>query len=288
MIYLVLAILSSACVSIFMRASEKYCSGRYSILLINYAACMVSGLLSSGNLGRNIGISGTGTAVGFGIVTGLLYLASFILLQWNVRKNGVILSSTFMKLGVIVPTLTAIFWFREKPVWNQYAGIVLAVFAILLMNLEKQTEEKQTESRMTGGKGAMAGLLLLLLGGGMGDSMAKFYDAYGKAELSDLFLIICFCVSGMVCAGLTVKNREKIEKEDILFGILIGVPNYFSAKFLLKALTEIPAVVTYPTYSIAAMMVIGVAGVCIFKETLTKRQWMSYIIVLASIAFLNI
>lgn len=39
MIYLILAILCSAGVSIFMRASEKYCQGHYGILLMNYVVC---------------------------------------------------------------------------------------------------------------------------------------------------------------------------------------------------------------------------------------------------------
>ena len=88
MINLILAILCSAGVSVFMRASETYCRGKYGILLMNYAVCVIAGLLTTGkNLGH-IGEAGTMTAVGFGVVTGLLYCGAFILLQWNVRKNG--------------------------------------------------------------------------------------------------------------------------------------------------------------------------------------------------------
>ena len=267
MINLILAVLCSAGVSIFMRASETYCRGKYGILLMNYAVCVIAGLLTTGkNLGH-VGENGTMTAVGFGIGTGLLYCGSFILLQWNVRKNGVILSSTFMKLGVIVPSALAVFWFGETPGWSQGIGLLFAVLAILLINLEKGAAR-------TGG-GSMAGLVLLLLGGGLGDAMAKFYDAYGKASFGSFFLMLSFLVSGVISGILVIRSRERITKNEVLFGVLIGIPNYFSARFLLWALADVPAVIAYPTYSIAAMAVIGAAGVLLFKEKLTKRQWVA-------------
>ena len=175
MIYLILAILCSAGVSIFMRASEKYCQGHYGILLMNYVVCVLAGLILTGRGLTQTDGKGMPVTIVFGVVTGLLYCGSFILLQWNVRKNGVILSSTFMKLGVIVPAVLAVVWFGERPGWNQGLGFILAITAILMIHLEKG--KIRTEKAYT------IGLLLLLLGGGLGDSMAKFYDVYGNPGL---------------------------------------------------------------------------------------------------------
>ena len=133
----------------------------------------------------------------------------------------------------------------------------------------------------------MAGLILLLLGGGLGDAMAKFYDAYGKETFGSFFLMLSFLVSGLISGVLVLRNRERITKQEVLFGILIGVPNYFSARFLLWALADVPAVIAYPTYSIAAMAVIGAAGVLVFREKLTKRQWTAYGMVILAVGLLN-
>lgn len=265
MIYLILAILCSAGVSIFMRASEKYCQGHYGILLMNYVVCVLAGLILTGRGLTQTDGKGMPVTIVFGVVTGLLYCGSFILLQWNVRKNGVILSSTFMKLGVIVPAVLAVVWFGERPGWNQGLGFILAITAILMIHLEKG--KIRTEKAYT------IGLLLLLLGGGLGDSMAKFYDVYGNPGLGSFFLMLSFLVSGIISGILVFRGREKITKYEVLFGVLIGIPNYFSARFLLWALADIPAVITYPTYSIAAMALIGAVGVLMFREKLTKRQW---------------
>lgn len=279
MIYLILAILCSAGVSIFMRASEKYCQGHYGILLMNYVVCVLAGLILTGRGLTQTDGKGMPVPIVFGVVTGLLYCGSFILLQWNVRKNGVILSSTFMKLGVIVPAVLAVVWFGERPGWNQGLGFILAITAILMIHLEKG--KIRTEKAYT------IGLLLLLLGGGLGDSMAKFYDVYGNPGLGSFFLMLSFLVSGIISGILVFRGREKITKYEVLFGVLIGIPNYFSARFLLWALADIPAVITYPTYSIAAMALIGAAGVLMFREKLTKRQWGAYLLVILAVGLLN-
>ena len=279
MIYLILAILCSAGVSIFMRASEKYCQGHYGILLMNYVVCVLAGLILTGRGLTQTDGKGMPVTIVFGVVTGLLYCGSFILLQWNVRKNGVILSSTFMKLGVIVPAVLAVVWFGERPGWNQGLGFILAITAIVMIHLEKG--KIRTEKAYT------IGLLLLLLGGGLGDSMAKFYDVYGNPGLGSFFLMLSFLVSGIISGILVFRGREKITKYEVLFGVLIGIPNYFSARFLLWALADIPAVITYPTYSIAAMALIGAVGVLMFREKLTKRQWGAYLLVILAVGLLN-
>ena len=279
MIYLILAILCSAGVSIFMRASEKYCQGHYGILLMNYVVCVLAGLILTGRGLTQTDGKGMPVTIVFGVVTGLLYCGSFILLQWNVRKNGVILSSTFMKLGVIVPAVLEVVWFGERPGWNQGLGFILAITAILMIHLEKG--KIRTEKAYT------IGLLLLLLGGGLGDSMAKFYDVYGNPGLGSFFLMLSFLVSGIISGILVFRGGEKITKYEVLFGVLIGIPNYFSARFLLWALADIPAVITYPTYSIAAMALIGAAGVLMFREKLTKRQWGAYLLVILAVGLLN-
>lgn len=279
MIYLILAILCSAGVSISMRASEKYCQGHYGILLMNYVVCVLAGLILTGRGLTQTDGKGMPVTIVFGVVTGLLYCGSFILLQWNVRKNGVILSSTFMKLGVIVPAVLAVVWFGERPGWNQGLGFILAITAILMIHLEKG--KIRTEKAYT------IGLLLLLLGGGLGDSMAKFYDVYGNPGLGSFFLMLSFLVSGIISGILVFRGGEKITKYEVLFGVLIGIPNYFSARFLLWALADIPAVITYPTYSIAAMALIGAAGVLMFREKLTKRQWGAYLLVILAVGLLN-
>lgn len=278
MLYLILAIASSALVSIFIRLSENYVKNNISMLCMNYMMCL---LLAVGYTGMDKVFEtgeGFGTAIGLGVVNGILFLASFVLLQINVRRNGVVLSATFMKLGVLVPTLLSVIAFREKPEVQQVIGFLVALLAIVLINFEKGQGEA----------GFKIGLILLLLGGGSGDAMAKIYDEVGAAQFEEQFLCFTFASALVLCVILAIKKQQKFTKTDILFGLLVGIPNYFSARFLLKAVGEVPAVVAYPTYSVATIVVISLVGMLCFKEKITKRQQVAIGIILVALVLLNI
>ena len=278
MIYLLLAIISSALVSLVMRLSTDKVKGNIAMLVVNYIVCMclAAGFAGLGELvPENQGI---GRTLGLGAVNGVLYLASFVLFQMNVKRNGVVLASTFMKLGLLVPMVLSVFLFGEIPGVVQIIGFALAIIAILMINLEKDS----------GGKGFKFGLVLLLLCGGMADAMSKVFEEVGNASHSQQFLLYTFAVAFILCICFMAYKKQKIGRGEIVFGTLIGIPNFFSAKFLLKSLESVDAVIAYPTFSVATILVVTLVGVMAFKEKLGKRQWCALGIILAALVLLNI
>ena len=136
MIFLVLAVLSSVLVSLIMRISEKHIHNNISMLAANYLMCTVLAMFFTGTMEIFPQSEGLTFCLGLGAVSGAFYLGSFMLLQWNISQNGVVLSSMFMKLGVIVPTVMSMVFFSEVPQGTQVIGIIAALAAILLINLE--------------------------------------------------------------------------------------------------------------------------------------------------------
>ena len=278
MLYLILAIASSALVSIIMRLSDRKVTGNIAMLTVNYLMCF---LVSAGYAGFDLFPSSEGlpSALLMGSVNGLLYLGGFVLLQINVRRNGVVLSSTFMKLGLLVSIAVSVVFFHEVPDLLQVIGFCLAVAAIILINFRKESG---------GEAGFKAGLILMLLAGGMGDAMAKIFEELGDPALEPQFLIYTFLVALILCTALMLSKKQKPGKWEVLFGLLIGVPNFFSAKFLLGALEHISAVIVYPVYSVATILVVSLTGVLAFRERLEKRQWIGMGLILVALVLLNV
>ena len=277
MLYLILAIASSAMVSVIMRLSDRKITGNIAMLTVNYLMCLLMAAAYAG-FGRLFpaGDSLAGTLV-MGGINGLLYLAGFVLLQVNVRRSGVVLSSTFMKLGLLVSIAVSVVFFHEMPDLKQIVGFTLAVAAIVLINFRKGS-----------GGGFQPGLILMLLAGGMADAMAKVFEELGDPALEPQFLVYTFLVALILCAALMMKKGQRPGKWEIFFGLLIGVPNFFSAKFLLGALEHIAAVIVYPVYSVATILTVSLIGVLAFRERLTKRQWIGMGLILIALVLLNI
>ncbi|MBQ2816610.1 MAG: EamA family transporter [Clostridia bacterium] len=278
MIYLLLAIFSSAMVSIVMRLSTGRVKEGMGMLSMNYLCCLFLSLAYTGVSNAFPALEGLGRTIFMGSINGVLYLLGFVLLQVNVRKNGVVLSGVFMKLGLLVPMVMSVLLFAEMPSLIQTVGFLLAVGAIVLINYEK--DDKNSRFGF--------GLILLLLAGGSGDAMSKVFNEIGAPALSDQFLLYTFFSAFLLCTAMTVVKKEKIGLKEVLFGFLIGIPNFFSAKFLLKALESISAVIVYPTYSVATLLVITLAGVLFFKEKLKYRRWAALGVILVSLVLLNI
>lgn len=274
---LLLAIFSSALVSITMRLSETKIRNNLAMLAANYMMCLVLAWAYTG-FAAGSGELGISLARDLGGINGALYLAGFVLLQRNIRVNGVVLSSTFIKLGLLVSMVVSVVFFGERPELWQWAGFALAVAAIVLMNYRPGE----------GKAGNMASLVLLLLAGGGGDAMSKVFEELGNPSLSGHFLLHTFFNALLLCGVLCGIRKQRLGKWEWLFGLLIGIPNFFSAKFLLAALKDIPAVVAYPVYSVATILTVTVTGVLVFREKLERKQWLALAMILVALVLLNI
>ena len=276
MFYLLLAIAGSAMISILLRISSGKIKEGCSMLAFNYLTCTILGMAYAGftpGIAQNPGFP---AALGLGIVNGILLLVSFILMQSSVRKNGVVLTSIFTKLGLLVPVVLSVVVFREMPTWVQVIGFCIAIAAIIVINLQKDT-----------GRFDWSLIILLLLAGGT-DAMAKIYEALGPADLTDPYLLYSFGAAFVLCVSVVIAKKERPGFREFLFGTLIGIPNFLSSKFLLSALATVPAVVAYPTFSVATLLVITLTGVLAFREKLKAHQWAALAAILVALVMLNI
>ena len=186
MISLLLAIASSALIAIIMRLSTNKVKAGKTMLAANYLVCFLLAACYAGFDRLFPAGDGLLPALGMGVFNGILYLGGFVMMQRSVKKNGVVLSSVFMKLGLLVPMALSIFLFGEMPTVLQIAGFILAVLAIILINFKKDGSSAT----------AVGGLLLLLLMNGGGDAMSKVFEEMGNPALSNQFLfytVYCVC-----------------------------------------------------------------------------------------------
>ena len=278
MFYLLLTILGGAMVSILMRLSEGKIKNSIGMLEANYIACFLVSAANAGfgNLFPNV--PGIGQTQLLGVITGVLCLACYLIFQVSIRRNGVVLSSAFSTLGLMVSIVMSILFFGEKPTVLQTIGFILAIGAILLMNYQK--EEIQPGFNM--------GLLLVLLLGGASDAMAKVFEELGTSSQEPQYLFYTFFVALVLCTAIMIHKKQRLGRWGILFGVLIAIPNFVSTRFMLSALAVIPAVIAYPASSVGTILTVTLAGVLFFHERLSKRQWIGIGAILIALILLNI
>ena len=270
MIDLLTAIGCSACVSMVMRWSEGYVQDKTGMLAVNYMVCSLCALLCCSAIGFDV------PSFACGALMGVLLVAGLILLQYNIHRHGVIVSSLYTRLGVIVPILFSIVLFDERPAVIQLLGIALAIVSIIFLNSRK------------GEKGIGWSLILLLAANGTCDAMNKVYEAAGSPVYSGQFLMIAFVCAMLLSLFMLLTGNGRIGKREALAGVMLGIPNYFSSRFLLYSLQTLDAIIVYPMYSVLTVIVITLLGMGIWHQRITKRTALGMLLILLSVAFMNV
>lgn len=279
MLYLLLTVLCGSMLTIVMRLSEGRVRSRTGMIAANYLTCMLMAVCFMGPDRAFSPAEGMGRTLALGAVNGVFYMSSLMAMQYNIARNGVVLPAVFSKMGaLLVPLVFSIFLFGELPGALQWTGFALSIAGILLMTLH------------SGGKGAssLTALGFLLLTEGLASSMAKVYRELGSAALSDNYLFFTFGSAFVLCIAVILYRHERPGLRELAFGAMIGIPNFLAARFVLRALAALPAVVVYPCRSVGTLLVITLAGLLVFRERLGRRQVIAMLVIFAALVMLNI
>lgn len=276
MIYLIAAICANLCMTFLMRYSEHHDGNCYALNIWNYLAGSLISLLLLQD--KSLIWSGNAITWGAGIVNGIGFLAALVLIQISIRRNGAPLTTTFNRLGILIPTLLSIFLFDEIPQIVQIAGLLLCIFAIIFMNSGDQADRPDFN----------IGLILVFLLGGTLDTISKVFSRYNNADSQTCFVLYTFLAAFVVSILLFFKKAPHMSVQDALIGIGVGVPNQLCTLFLLRAASRLPAYIVYPTYSASLILLVNVINYLVFKETLNRRQYIATGIIGLGVILINL
>lgn len=295
---LLLAVLASATLSLVLKLSESRDLDRYAVTAINYMAAAGGALLMGGRLrapapgsaGAIFEALGAGATVppafgpswatGWGAVTGVMLFAGLITFQLAIRAHGVGLATAMAKLGVLVPMILAIGVWGEHPRSVQWAGIGLALLAIVLTNWPTGGDRWRDAVRPA--------LLLVLVCVGLSEFSSKVFQHHGHAADKPTFLMLGFGVAGVIAWAVVAARRRRFGWAEVGVGVAVGVPNLYSIGSLVDALQSLPAAVVFPVFGAATLLVVQLAGIGLFGERPDRRGWAAIGLTMAAVILINL
>ena len=290
MIYLVLAIISSASIALVFKFFGSREGNRYSMILGNYLTCIVISLIMTGGPGALVHAAPVTYVCG--AVGGLLFVLGLVFMQSSVSVNGATLTSAFGKLGVMVPLAFSFLIFKEQPEIIQIIGIVIALAALVLINSPEKENLSEDEEKHEVKNYSFALLILTFLGNGMSDSMAKVFEQVGPRSDDRIFISVVFCMAAVISTFLAFREYRNtgypVRPKELLAGVAVGVPNYFCSFFLLASVTKLPSFLVYPIFSTGTIIVVMLVSTILFKERPTGKQMAGIGMILLALVLLNL
>ncbi len=221
-----------------------------------------------------------------------LFLGSFFIVIFNFTsittvRYGVSTASVAMKLGLVFPVLLAFTVYGEEFNWLKLTGILFAFAAVILSSL-KEEEKRATH------KSSFAVLpLIVFVGSGACDSLTqyankKYLSETGMEEFSLFLFVAAALVGSVVLIFQLITKRASFKSSSLVGGILLGIANYFSLLFILKALANISwgSSVVFPISNLGTVALATLAGIIFFKEKISKVNLLGLAFAVVSIVLI--
>ncbi|MDO1500233.1 EamA/RhaT family transporter [Winogradskyella maritima] len=286
MIYLILSILSSTGIFILFRTLKSFKINTLQVIVMNYiTACFTGFLIYDGEISLNA-ITSSGWFYG-AVALGFLFIAIFNVIALTSQRNGLSVASVASKMSVVIPVIFGLYVYKESMGAQKLIGIVLALLAVYLSSLKPKSDAKLGKALLLP--------ILLFFGSGVIDTSIKYLETTYVAENGiPVFSGTIFGFAGFIGIAIIVYKmlfqNMKFELKSIPFGIALGLINYCSIYFLLKALQfeglESSTIFTVNNVAIVAFSTL--VGLVLFKERISKINWMGIGLALVSITLITL
>ncbi|MDR5589766.1 EamA/RhaT family transporter [Christiangramia sp. SM2212] len=282
MIYLLLSVLSSTIIFVVFRLYKKFGVNTLQAIVVNYfIACTVGffGYIEGSDLSH---VPSENWFPG-ALMLGILFITVFNLAAITTQKSGLSVVAVATKMSVAIPVLCGIFLYNESTGILKILGILFALVAVYLTSIK-------TEEGISIKKENLIFPLLVFLGSGIIDTSIKYLETSYVSETDvGLFSSTIFATAGslgiLILIGQGVMGNLKISFKNILGGIALGIPNYYSIYFLVMALRSegFDSSTIFTMNHVAIVTVSTLVGILLFKEKLIRKNWIGLILAVISI-----
>jgi drug/metabolite transporter (DMT)-like permease len=281
-IYLALSVLSSTCIFIVFKLFERYKINILHAIVTNYLVACICGLIA---YEQPIIISEIPQFDWFYYTLGLgaFFIGIFNLMAITTQRSGLSVVSVATKMSLVIPILFGLFYYQEALGILKFLGILLALAAVYLTSIK-------AKEGLTIKKRNLIFPALVFLGSGIIDTGIKYLEESFVAE-DDVALFSAIIFSSAAMVGIVLLGVQalagnfKFQLKNVIGGIFLGIPNYFSVYFLVKALRSgiLESSGIFTVNNVAIVLLSTLFGIFLFKERLLLKNWIGILLAVVSI-----
>lgn len=267
--YLILSILCSSAIFVIFKLFDLYNVNRLHAIIFNYVVACICGLSTHSKAIDILTITQKSWFL-YALAMGFVFICVFNAMAITAQKNGLSVVAVASKMSVIIPIVAGLFLYNESISLLKVIGILIALVSIYMVTVNPDKINK---------KASLLFPLIAFLGSGSIDASLKylettFVNPNDVSLFSGVIFGSAFCIGVLVLSFQVLKGKFQFQFKNIVGGIALGIINYYSVYFLIKAVssknTESSTVFTINNVSI--LLITTLIGSMFFNEKLTARN----------------
>ena len=282
MIYLLLSVLSSTVIFVVFKLFDRFKINTLHAIVANYVTACLCGLIA---YDEKIKFSEIITKDWFAYTAalGVLFIVIFNLMAITTQRSGLSVVSVATKMSLVIPIIFGLLYYKESLGVLKFIGIVMALVAVYLASVKSRAGVRVDRRNLIYP-------LLVFLGSGVIDTSLKYLEdthvAKNDVALFSSMIFAAAAVSGFLLLGWQgVVGKFRFELKNIIGGIFLGIPNYFSVYFLVQALRSdiLESSGIFTVNNVAVVMTSTLVGILLFRERLLPKNWIGVALAILSI-----
>ena len=281
MLYLLLSIFFNAILFVIIKSFAKYNIDALQALVVNYLTAFLVGLFFLNNQKIDSQILEKNWIFG-SVILGFIFIGTFYATTIASQRNGLSTASVASKMSIVIPILSGVLLFQEVLNSIKISGIILALIAVYFTSKKEKGEIQAS--------GNLLYPALVFIGAGTIDASLKYLQSHFVPEnevgiFSSLTFLCAFFVGLFIISFQIIVNKAKIYGRNIIGGIVLGIPNFFSLYYLVKMLEAkaFQSATLFTIHNIAIVILTTITGVLFFNEKLNRRNVFGILLALLAI-----
>lgn len=282
MIFILLSVLQSTLIFITFRLFKNFRIDNWQAITVNYIVATLFGFLIYRGPSDPATILDSSWLVS-AILLGIFFIGTFFVFALSSQKVGVALTSVASKMSVVIPVAFGVILYSESLGPLKVTGIAAALIAFYLTFKKKEKQKIRAAYLLYP--------VLMFLGNGTNDTIMKYAEHHFVQNDLILFLSVIFLVSLVI--GLTIfmirffSGFSAIKIRSILGGVVLGLLNFGSTYYILRAMGEFESSVVFPLANSSIVMLSALTGFFVFRERLSLVNWAGVILSIAAIVIIS-
>ncbi|MET3126710.1 drug/metabolite transporter (DMT)-like permease [Arcicella rosea] len=292
MIDLLLSIIFSVLLLINFRLHPRFGVNTFQTIILNYPVCIITGLLFlPENQHFSLDLSETSTLLA--MLLGVGFVITFMLSGISTQRIGMAMTSLANNMSLVVPVIFSLVVLKMSSSFDtlNYLGLILAIVAVVLSTFKKSESDSSNKKENIDWLLPIAVFVMYGITNTTFNYLnAKYVTASGTTIPFTLTILVGSVLIGGIVLGIRImQGKEKLVLKSLVAAVPLGIPNFLSFYYLLKALDAYQnnGAFVLPIYNIGVIVGSALVAFIFFQEKFTLLNKIGLILAVMAIGLIS-